>query len=368
MTAKAVSRLLSRLFRLLSIVVGIGLLSGSAVASEAELSEDVLPPAYLQMKAGRQALISGEFSAEVRIIQRNTEEAAVEVWLLQHVHCVFDHASGSLLFERRFVDASDSYKERNTGPSGKPVRLGDVSFIKTPNEVVSYADGSLLVNINPGGTPAPSTLSYFDVRRVGMMNLVGYQDGASFESSVEAMERYPVREEHIDDSLSRLTMGNPRHPTVLLINKNGGYTPLKMELGVKRRDGKAKVGHVSEVSWHERSSVYVPETAFVEWNIPTGGITREEYKFDWKRVNQPMLPDDFSVSALDLPMGTVVWNRTQGVPFIERRIGVDSLPRARIPFPESGSGNRTRFLFLVANVIVVITLAALLIARHARKA
>ena len=353
------------------IILGCcGLFACPVIASESKASADTLPLTYLQLKAERQALISGEFDATVRISNKTIDEGKVINWILDRVHCSFDFATGRLLFKQRFVDASWDVKEMNT--SAGPLKIGgvhDVSFIQTPFEMISHRVGTGIVDINPAGTTAPSMLRFFDVRRIGMMTLSGYRNGKSFESLTDVLEKYSIVEEGVDSSLSRLKMGNPQYPIALLVDTARGFTPLKMEAGIPSSDGKdTVVDLVSEVSWHEMSNVYVPQTAYIEWKYSTDECVREEYNFDWKRVNEPLSPEDFSVNALELPLGTVVWNRTQGIPFIERKIGMDHLPPARTPLPESGSGNRTRFLFLVANVIVVITLAALLIARHARKA
>lgn len=264
--------------------------------------------AFSALKAGREKLVSGQYSVVVIADHASTPKPAESVR-----DVAFDLRSGYFRQDFRYTDTKD----------------GAGQYINTPTQSLLVTnDEKVLVRYPPGFFPAGMTLRPFDVRLVGVTSLIPlFQIETTFDSYFRGMEPHVKK-----GTVSATEVGSKTEPLVRLrINPRGKYgqyivldtskdhVPIRFEEWYDLEKAASADSPDSEldVTWKSMSGVWVPERAIFQMN--RGNRQSYDANFHWRRVNCDLAPELFQESGLRLAPDASVIDRRGEAPTAKGR-------------------------------------------------
>jgi hypothetical protein len=157
------------------------------------------------------------------------------------------------------------------------------------------------------------------------------------------------------------------------ISEAQGFSPIRFEIRVptfgerpdNNGDGWDDVPHsLSEVTWIERSGVWVPVSLRVETNFGPGGTHRQvtqELAFDWESVNEPVDDELFTALAIAPSEDTELVDMRLGEPVSLGTVGQQAHP---VPLVAAEGRASLRWVIAAAVAVAVAGLGLVALARH----
>ena len=160
--------------------------------------------------------------------------------------------------------------------------------------------------------------------------------------------------------------------TTLWLDQAGGFAPTRYELR-ESEDPSSPPTYLSQATWTKMGAVWVPTSLVLashhdlrKQGAPGPSLEKYEFSLQWESVNLPIRPGLFESTGLDLPKGTLVFDRRLDPPLLLRAEGVDRSTLIAPPLEEESDLPRRKWslwrttfvslniLFLIAILVVVL--------------
>lgn len=199
-----------------------------------------------------------------------------------------------------------------------------------------------------------------DVRTFGLVDWASITDGATFEKTVEALDKCNVqgvrREPDGRCVVSVLPVDNVR--VELWINADAGFTVERSEMRTLEAPDKwSKVLITMDVTWEQKNDVWVPTSLYLEREFSG----RETYlaKLEWESVNAAPATDHFEPKGFGLaPESIIVDDRLGSPPVVIGKI--EDGGRAPIPAAVNVPHHGSRLVWLLAGNAIGLTVIGII--------
>lgn len=244
--------------------------------------------------------------------------------------CAFDFPGGLFRFDRS-SPRRESVPQIAPG-SGKietrPAQaMFDAKWISAPDKTVSWIEGRHIMDIrNAGMGPSSDLLKWFDVRTLGLDTELILRPGNSPDY---LFERFSSRDRPTlvseEKGVYRIVWiyGGWRQRLMLWLDGNTGFTPLRMEVGERSKDGSKWLAPEFETTatWQRISDVWVVKTFSLRETERDGGTHQLDLSFDWESVNAAVPASYFAIESIETKPGDRMIDSRWGKPLIFHEIG-----------------------------------------------
>ena len=338
-----------------------------------------------EMIAGRERLVSGEYTAVGRVSGKHKEAPPLDGEI--SLSSTFDFQSDQLRFDRRepryyrtdLVEQTDPLNaaEKKTTWTVKS-GIMESRCVLIPERRITWQDGSGgEVHINArednwhGGTAAP-----FDIRTLGLSIRSGMDSGVPLAKLMTIFSKHSISDVTPEsESVLRITMSyGPtkqarRH---LWIDQSVGYSPIRMELWSNGDGGIPNTPAIrntrATITWRMQERTWVPATYTIDGEVDQLETRKYELAFHWTKVNQPVDPDRFTPEGLKIQYYARVIDMRGDVPVMVAELNGPSPLAPPVVMPQAKKSSNQFLMINLGVAVIIIGLVILWRIKHVHSA
>jgi hypothetical protein len=250
----------------------------------------------------------GRGSNDLRPKQDRRLEGPVELF------AAFDHDADKLRFDRtEVVWPAHAGEDPTRAPNGMPLLTG--KWIKTPERSVVWRSikakhSRSTVVVYPASVKPPSDVNPFDIRIVGICNVMGYLKNTQMPKIVDGYTKSASngKVSRVDGTTVRLEWKDEFLRTIIDFDEKMGYLPTRYEeRWLRHPPGESNDPiETSTVRWTRVNGIWVPVHLLQVSGTKPGPVDSYDLTFEWESVNKPVPAELFMTRGMGLPDGTLI--------------------------------------------------------------
>lgn len=314
---------------------------------------------FAALEDSREHLKSGIFRV-TGYLEDQTQEPAVKGE--STIFRAFDFGNGLLRFDRlepvRVIDDSEARGVNRAGQArSRELAYVGGRFARSGDQSIEWTHGSPFAAIRPAQEKASTPVRPFDVRLVGLVNRFTLENGATWGTTVRALESRASAFARESTSLYRITWISTKSGVKIdrWFDATQGFAPVRYERrgrSVKTAGDWGKPREIGHASWTKVDDTWVPKTLTEEITYSTGS-ERRELAFHWEQVNGSVNRALFKWQGMGLPSGTQLFDRRLGPSIRLGTVGEDFLTAEDL---KSNGARLARLVVAVCTVAVLVVL------------
>ncbi len=205
---------------------------------------------------------------------------------------------------------------------------------------------STMINRLPAGVVNDTSVHVFDVRALGLMGLIEFQQGKTVDVLLNVMDKIHMTIEPLQSPKGyRCEYSNTELKQEFWIDETKGMSPFRWQT---TRSG--QVTFQSDTEWKAIDNIWLPSTYTMTDKNLTDVEKSWHLVFEWDQVNLPLDPQLFTAAGLATDENAAVVDLTLGMPVLEPAFPMP-LPKLP-PMKPVNPNSRSRWGWIIlANVV-----------------